>query len=103
MSIGDNAAVILRVAASCAQQEYTPLQVGEDGSVTTAWAASPAMQGALMVQQDAPFSDTSNPAVQTMINAFNKYEPGITTSESWGENDVFAWAAGQLFTAAAEA
>jgi branched-chain amino acid transport system substrate-binding protein len=103
ISIGDNSSVILRVASSCSQQGFNPLKVGTDGSVTGAWATSPAMQGALAVQNDAPFSDTANPAIQTMITALDKYAPGVTTSESWGENDVFAWASGLLFAAAAEA
>jgi branched-chain amino acid transport system substrate-binding protein len=103
MSIGDASSVVIRVATSCQQQGYSPLQVSTDGTVTNAWATSPAMQGAIMVQQNAPFSDTSNPAIQTMLTALNKYEPGVTTSQSWGENDVFSWASGQLFTAAAKA
>jgi len=103
MSIGDASSIVIRVATSCQQQGFNPLQVSTDGTVTNAWATSPAMQGALMVQQNAPFSDTSNPAIKTMIDAMNKYEPGVTTAESWGENDVFSWASGQLFTAAAKA
>jgi branched-chain amino acid transport system substrate-binding protein len=103
MAIGDNASTILRVADSCATQGYTPLQVGTDGSVTTTWSSSQSMQGALAVQQDAPFSDTSNPAVKTMIDAYQKYDSGILTSDSWGENDVYSWASGQLFAAAAKA
>jgi branched-chain amino acid transport system substrate-binding protein len=103
ISIGDNSSVILRVATSCSQQAYNPLKVGTDGSITGEWATSPAMQGSLMVQNDIPFSDTSYPGVQTMINAMNKYQPGVVNSPTWGENDVFAWVSGLLFTAAAKA
>jgi branched-chain amino acid transport system substrate-binding protein len=103
MGIGDNSSVIIRVATSCMQQGYTPTQVGTDGSVTATWATSPAMQGALAVQNDAPFSDTANPGIQTMITALNKYQPGVYTSPTYGENDVYAWTSGLLFTAAAKA
>ena len=94
MGIGDNSSVIIRVATSCMQQGYTPTQVGTDGSVTATWATSPAMQGALAVQNDAPFSDTANPGIQTMITALNKYQPGVYTSPTYGENDVYAWTSG---------
>ncbi len=103
MGIGDNSSVIIRVATSCMQQGYTPTQVGTDGSVTATWATSPAMDGALAVQNDAPFSDTANPGIQTMIAALNKYQPGVYTSPTYGENDVYAWTSGLLFTAAAKA
>jgi branched-chain amino acid transport system substrate-binding protein len=103
MGIGDNSSTIIRVATSCQQQGYTPLQVGTDGSVTSQWATSPAMQGALAVQNDVPFSDTSNPGMQSMISALNQYAPGIVNGPTWGENDVYAWVSGQLFAAAAKA
>ena len=103
LDIGDNSSTILRVAESCAQQNYKPLEVGTDGSVTGQWATSSVMQGAVAVQQDAPFSDTSNAGIATMISAIKQYNPGILTADSWGENDVYAWASGQLFAAAAKA
>jgi branched-chain amino acid transport system substrate-binding protein len=103
ISIGDNSSVIIRVATSCQQQGYNPLKVGTDGSLTGTWATSPAMQGALAVQNNAPFSDTSNPGVQTMIAALNKYQPGVYTSSTYGENDVYGWVSGLLFAAAAKA
>jgi branched-chain amino acid transport system substrate-binding protein len=103
LAIGDNSSTIIRVAQSCAQQNFKPLEVGTDGSVTAEWATSPVMQGALAVQQNAPFSDTANSAIATMIGAIKKYNPSILTAGSWGENDVYSWASGQLFAAAAKA
>jgi branched-chain amino acid transport system substrate-binding protein len=38
-----------------------------------------------------------------MINALDKYQPGVSTSATYGENDVFSWVSGLLFTAAAKA
>jgi branched-chain amino acid transport system substrate-binding protein len=103
MSIGDNSGTVIRVATSCMQQGYTPLQVGVAGTVTGEWASSPAMQGSLAAQPDVPFAPSSNPGIQTMINALNKYEPGVVTSPTFGQNDVFSWVSGLLFTAAAQA
>ncbi len=102
-SIAHASAVVIRVATSCSQQGYNPLKTGNDGEVAVNWATSPAMQGAVASQNDAPFSDTSNPAIQTMINALDKYQPSVTKAPSWGMNDVYAWASGQLFAAAAKA
>jgi branched-chain amino acid transport system substrate-binding protein len=56
-----------------------------------------------MVQNDVPFAPTSNPGIQTMINALNKYAPGEATASTYGENDVYSWVSGLLFTAAAKA
>ena len=38
-----------------------------------------------------------------MIAALNKYQPGVYMSPTYGENDVYAWTSGLLFTAAAKA
>ncbi len=103
LSIAHASAVVVRVATSCSQQGFNPLKTGDDGEVAANWATSPAMQGALSAQNVAPINDTSNPAVQTMIQALDKYQPGVTKAPSWGMNDVYAWASGQLFAAAAKA
>lgn len=101
--IGDSSGVIQRIATSCSQQSYNPEQISEDGTVTSAWATTPALKGARMVEQDAPFSDTANPAIKQMQTELNKYAPGLVGSAAYGQTIVDSWASGLLFSAALKA
>jgi branched-chain amino acid transport system substrate-binding protein len=103
INIADASAIILRAMSNCVSQSYHPLLLAVDGQVASPWAATSAASGARIFENDAPFSDTSNPAVQLMQTELNKYAPGLVGSPLYDENVVYAWAAGLLFTAAAKA
>jgi len=103
INIADASALILEAMKDCIQQSYHPLLIAVDGQVASTWASSPAAQGARIFQNDAPFSDTSNSGIKQMQKALEKYAPGLMKSSLYDENVVYAWAAGMLFKAAAQA
>jgi branched-chain amino acid transport system substrate-binding protein len=103
IEVGEASATTLNVFQSCAQQGYHPQVIGNGGTVTAAWATSPAVNGAITVQPNFPAFDTSTPAEQAFQAALKKYAPGVLSSPDFGENEAETWAAGMLFEAAAEA
>jgi branched-chain amino acid transport system substrate-binding protein len=94
---------VLNVLASCAQQGYHPLVVGNGGTVTAAWAKSPDANGAVTVQPNFPVFNLTTPAEKGFESALKKYAPSVLTSANFGENEAETWAAGMLFEAAAKA
>jgi branched-chain amino acid transport system substrate-binding protein len=103
LDIGDTSQVVQRVMNDCHAQGYHPQLVSIGPTVSNAWTSSAGTQGAQVTENDVPFSDTSNPGIRTMQAALNKYAPGLVSSPLYGEETVYAWAAGQLFKEAAEA
>lgn len=103
MTVGDAAAVVVKVAENCAAQGYTPVQISGDGTVSETWRTTPAMNGNLDVQPDIPFFVDSTPATRAMYAAIRKYEPSLAASPNFGEVVVEAWTSGLLFEAAAKA
>jgi branched-chain amino acid transport system substrate-binding protein len=99
----ENAAVVSRVAAACAQQGYKPVQVNETTTSSKSWLQDPNMNGVLMVSTNAPYTDTSIPAVKAFIDALNKYATGATSSPQFSYDIIYPWIAGKLFEAAAKA
>jgi branched-chain amino acid transport system substrate-binding protein len=103
--VGDNAPVVQRFAASCRQQGYQPLEVGELGSATTDWLSDPNLDGMLLTSNNANPYDESLPALKSFYAALRRYAPQTLASASAVEkpNTIFSWAGGLLFQAAAKA
>jgi branched-chain amino acid transport system substrate-binding protein len=101
--IADSVSVIASAAQSCAQQGWNPPVVVDGESL------APVMKSQNGLSSDSIFempnaSPTSNiPAIKQMTEAFNRYEPGLTKKSNYSEINVQAWAAGELFEAAAKA
>jgi len=70
--------------ASCSAQSYTPKYIAESGAVVNGMLNIPAFNGLLTIQNNLPAEDTSSPAIQTMIDAVNKYSPGTVSSPAGG-------------------
>ena len=51
--VADNATIVSRVAAGCAQQGYKPTEVNTISSGTNAWLTDPQMNGALLAGTNA--------------------------------------------------
>jgi branched-chain amino acid transport system substrate-binding protein len=101
---GTDTLTATRIAANCAQQNYKPIWVGQDGSVTAAWLHTPALDGALTVQPVFPYGDTSVPNDKAFHDALQQYAPDVVNNpQNFSENDAEDWAAGMLFEAAAKA
>jgi branched-chain amino acid transport system substrate-binding protein len=93
--------VYLRVAESCAAQGYKPVWVTV-GEATTPWLAQPAVNGEIGVIPDAPWYDTSVPAIATMQAAIQKYSPGVESSASFGGTAVIGYPMGVVFATVAK-
>jgi branched-chain amino acid transport system substrate-binding protein len=96
---------VQRFAAACVQQGYSPLEVGELGSATTAWLDDANLNGMLLTANDADAYDTGLPPLRTFYDALHRYAPQLLDSSLAviHPNTLFAWAGGLLFQAAARA
>jgi branched-chain amino acid transport system substrate-binding protein len=104
LSIGESAEPALRIAESCYQQGYAPLEVGNADSSAESWLKTPAFSRFVGVSPDVPFVDTSLPATRAFHAAVQKYAPSVLTNDpGLGQDDLNTWAAGELFAAAAMA
>jgi branched-chain amino acid transport system substrate-binding protein len=99
----ESSTVVLSFVSSCSAQGYTPKYLAEDGAVASSWLTSAGLQGLVSIENNLPAEDTSNPAVQTMTAALNKYEPGTVSSPDYGPGATGVWASGMLLAAAAQA
>jgi branched-chain amino acid transport system substrate-binding protein len=103
VSILSAGAVIQSFATSCASQDFTPKYVETFTSTNNSMLGLAPLNGTLEVDPDVPATDTAVPAIATMTQALNQYEPGTTTSKDFGPGQTFMWAGGLLFAAAAKA
>jgi branched-chain amino acid transport system substrate-binding protein len=101
--VSQASAVVQSVAASCHQQGYNPTYIEDDGSVATAWATAPGLDGTVSVQPDIPFDVAGTPAAQSMRAAFSQYAPQLLNSANFGEVAVESYISGLLVEAAAKA
>lgn len=101
--VADASQIILRVAASCAQQGYVPHEIMSSTNVQQNMAGSPGMEGGIVFDSLAPFFDTSFSGVATMTAAFNQYDPALTKDPQYGDQSTEQWTDGLLVAAAATA
>jgi branched-chain amino acid transport system substrate-binding protein len=101
--IADNATVVQRVTAACAQQGYKPNTINEMATIAPNWLHDPNLDGALLVGSNANYVDTSLPAVNQFLAAIDKRAPGLTSQASFSAALLNVWAGGELFKAAAQA
>lgn len=93
--IADGSAIVLRVAQQCVQDGLTAKMVSFDGSVTANWTSTAAINGMTAVEDDAPWFDSSTPAMQQFHTVINKYAPDL--GNLLGPNAFYSYVAGQLF------
>jgi branched-chain amino acid transport system substrate-binding protein len=101
--IADGPAVTISVAASCAQQGYTPHQVSDEAAYSQEMAGKAGWDGFLGTQDNIPFNVTSTPGSLVMHNAFQQYEPSVLTSPQYSVGEVILWTTGLLIAAGAAA
>ncbi|WP_327117084.1 ABC transporter substrate-binding protein [Nocardia sp. NBC_01730] len=100
---GVSVEAISRIAASCAQQGYKPIQAPSGASLQKAWAADPNFEGSIFAGSNALYTDDSIPAIKDFSEALDKYVPGLRNSADLSAPLLWPWAGGQLFLAAAKA
>lgn len=92
---------ILRYAADCAQQGFEPTYEWEGLLPTDKTASATAMKGAVTIQTNYPWFDSSG-AGATFHQAMAKYEPGepiqASTMQAWASGILFQTAATQVLT-----
>jgi branched-chain amino acid transport system substrate-binding protein len=102
--IADNGDVIQRVLASCAQQNYDPLPVGQATTATKGYLEDPNLDGSASAGTSANPYDDSLPVVAEEREALDSYQDGFTDSDEFTyDSAVFPWTGGLLFEAAAKA
>ncbi|WP_433715717.1 ABC transporter substrate-binding protein [Nocardia sp. CA-084685] len=100
---GVSVEAISRIAASCAQQGYKPIQAPTGVSLQRAWATDPNFDGSIFAGSNALYTDDSIPAIKDFGDALDKYIPGLRGSGDFSAPLLWPWAGGQLFLAAAKA
>jgi branched-chain amino acid transport system substrate-binding protein len=61
------------------------------------------MSDTILIASQAPWFDTSIPAVNDYTAAMDEYVPGLTTDPQFGPNLLSPWIGGKLFEAAVKA
>ena len=95
--------IVVRLVKQCAQQGYTPQQINVSNVVSNNFLDSPAMDGMISAQNNAPLGDTSTDGQKTFNDAMKKYASDLTDTTQYGEVAINAWSGFELFKAAAEA
>jgi branched-chain amino acid transport system substrate-binding protein len=101
--IADNGPIIQRVLASCAQQNYDPLSVGQATTSTNDYLSDTNLSGALSAGTNANPYDDSLPAVAEFRDAVDSFQDGFTDSDEFTYDAFLPWTGGLLFEAAAKA
>jgi branched-chain amino acid transport system substrate-binding protein len=96
--------VVTKVISDCAAQGYKPHIVQDKwGTLPQNISNVPELaDGVIAVAHDVPLQATDVPELKTMTDAFNKYEPGLTTSVNYNSEVVASWATGLLLADAAK-
>jgi branched-chain amino acid transport system substrate-binding protein len=101
LEVADNAAIVLRVVDSCATQGYKPTLATEAATAAPNWLSDSNVNGALIVNPDAPYTDMSNPAVAQFRTTVDKYYPGTSSNAEFSYGALYPWVGLQLFKAVA--
>jgi branched-chain amino acid transport system substrate-binding protein len=102
LMIATDPEVVLRASEQCAQQGYEPAATDQATTFARQWLDAPTFEGATIISPDAPYDDTSLPAVKAFVDALEQYAPGMTESAQFSYVTFFPWIGGQLFKAAVE-
>lgn len=101
--LADSTAVNDRVASDCSQQGYDPIYITEGTGYQDLVLTTPGMKDKLWLSFPMLPYFSTDPAVQAMNSALDKYSPGLRhNAQTWSEFGSEAWAAGLLLQAAAK-
>ncbi|MHB8736942.1 MAG: ABC transporter substrate-binding protein, partial [Terriglobales bacterium] len=101
--VAQNAPLVQRVVAACAQQGYKPAIVSETTTAASSWLTDSNFNGALLSSSNPGYTDASNPGVAAFLAALKKYDPSLPGSSAFTYDALYPWIAGKLFEAAAKA
>lgn len=95
--------VVPRIAASCADQGYEPIEIASSATTQKSWTDDPNLDGAIFAGTNAVYTDESVPGVKDFLDALAEYAPKVPESPQFSYPLLYPWAGGELFKAAAEA
>jgi len=98
-----NSDVVPRIAASCADQGYEPIEIASSATTQKSWTDDPNLDGAVFAGTNAVYTDESVPGVKSFLDALAEYAPEVPESPQFSYPLLYPWAGGELFKAAAEA
>lgn len=87
----------LRLAHSCARQNYKPIIGVADQLALLSVAADPVMDGSVVITKVAPWPDTTIPGTAELHQAFNQAAPGVKVNGA----HAGGWVTAKTFEAAA--
>jgi branched-chain amino acid transport system substrate-binding protein len=90
-----------RLIDTCRQQGVRATVLMTGNTSIPAWRTDPAFRGGVVEDFVAPFFDTAIPGVKAYRDALHQYAPDVIGTASDNSLGLAAWAAGQLFAAAA--
>ena len=99
MYVGATQTADLLLFKNCAQQSFTPLEVGNAYSTSPKWFGVPGTKGTLVSMPVTPMAGQQTPGDQDFTNAMTQYAPDVAAIPV----AKIVFAAGQLFAAAAKA
>ena len=94
--------VDVRIAEDCHKIGYEPQFYSSAGAVGNEFMESPAAEGLLFTQSNAPYYDPSVPVVGEARETIDSYYEGLTDSAQFSAVAFDSWIAGKLFEAAAD-
>jgi branched-chain amino acid transport system substrate-binding protein len=103
---GDADIVYERVATDCSRQGYHPTYISSGESFDPSMLTTPGVKdNSWYESNNLPFFDSSNPQIQAMDAAVNKYYPGLVNKPIlWsGDTSSEVWASGLLLMDAVKA
>ena len=89
-------ATVQKVADQCWQQGAHIPQVQSGFQFLNSWLKDPAFNGAIMVDQSAPFFDSSIPGIAAYRAAMKTYLPSLLGSTNDSSAGVAGWAYGEM-------
>jgi branched-chain amino acid transport system substrate-binding protein len=91
---------VQHVATECAAAGVTAPNLNVDGTLTAAWAKTPALDGTLDAEGVVPFYDTTTTGGQAYQALLAKYLPDL--GDKNGPNAFYSFVSGELFKKAVE-
>jgi branched-chain amino acid transport system substrate-binding protein len=102
--IGEPAAITVKFAGSCAQQNYKPTYVTEGFGFGMNVAAAPGLSNTLWSEFGSLPFFANTPAVAAADAAIDKYYPGVRENATlYSQQDFMSWASGMLLVDAIKA
>jgi branched-chain amino acid transport system substrate-binding protein len=99
--IGDAVSVVEAVASDCNAQGYDPTIIASDGVVGEGFIKTPGLEKNLLAfDPQIPFNVSDTPGTKTMLAAFKKYEPSLTSNPNYNGEVDEAWVSGSKTPAA---